>query len=159
MSPSRQPVWDVLLPALPAAALRGEAPEPHRHRGGVRHTQVSSRQSGLTQYSSLFPGVRSVTWPGRSSGRLTGSPWATTWTPSGATVPSVHRGGILLTVRDGNPCKNIIASSDIILHSSATPALYPAPSHYLIQYQSHIRDSFKADIRRWTSPGNGDHFN
>ena len=46
----------------------------------------------------IFPGVRSATWRARSSGRLTGLPWATIWPPSGATAPSVRPGGTLLMV-------------------------------------------------------------
>ena len=50
-------------------------------------------QESPLRVSSPFPGVRSGTWPGRSSGRLTGSPWGTIWKPSGATALSVHQGG------------------------------------------------------------------
>ena len=73
-----------------------------------------------------FPGVRSATWRGRSSGRLTALPWATIWPPSGATAPSVRPGGTLLMV--GGLCGETAA---MILH-------YVTSYQYLIQYQFHI---------------------
>lgn len=62
----------------------------------------------------IFLGVRSATWRGRSSGRLTALPWATIWPPSGATAPSVRPGGTLLMV--GGLC----GETDITLCHPAT---------------------------------------